>query len=362
MKTFPASQLIINADGSAFHLHLKPEFLADKVILVGDQDRVNIVASFFDEGSIECDVQSREFHTITGKFHGKRISCISTGIGTDNCDIVMNEIDALANIDFATRTEKAEKRSLDIVRIGTCGGMQEDIPLGTFLVSQKSIGFDGVLAFYHDRDKISDLGFEKAFVDFVGYPKKAAVPYVVAANPELVDRIAKDDMMRGCTIASNGFYGPQGRVLRVDLAVSDINEKITDFRYEGQRITNYEMEGSCIAGLALHMGHRAMTVCCVIAQRKIEAANTDYKPRIKELIKTVLDKIFSSHPSIMGVDDRSVDRVKNTAFLLSSEKESNPDFMFFISESKVPIISINNCFAVSTSAISIISSHLSIND
>ena len=171
MKTFPASQLIINADGSAFHLHLKPEFLADKVILVGDQDRVNIVASFFDEGSIECDVQSREFHTITGKFQGKRISCISTGIGTDNCDIVMNEIDALANIDFATRTEKAEKRSLDIVRIGTCGGMQEDIPLGTFLVSQKSIGFDGVLAFYHDRDKISDLGFEKAFVDFVGYPK-----------------------------------------------------------------------------------------------------------------------------------------------------------------------------------------------
>ena len=228
-KVFPASQLIINDDGSAFHLHLKPEFLADKVILVGDQDRVNMVASFFDEGSIECNVQSREFHTITGKFQGKRISCISTGIGTDNCDIVMNEIDALANIDFETRTEKETKRSLDIVRIGTCGGMQEDIPLGTFLVSQKSIGFDGVLAFYHDRDKIADLGFEKAFVDFVGYPKKAAVPYVVAANPELVDRIAKDDMMRGCTIAANGFYGPQGRVLRVDLAVPDINEKITAF-------------------------------------------------------------------------------------------------------------------------------------
>ena len=244
MKHFPASQLIINADGSAFHLHLKPEFLADKIILVGDQDRVNMVASFFDEGSIECDVQSREFHTITGKFQGKRISCISTGIGTDNCDIVMNEIDALANIDFATRTEKAEKRCLDIVRIGTCGGMQEDIPLGTFLVSQKSIGFDGVLAFYKDRDKVADVGFEKALVDFIGYPKKAAVPYVVAANPELVDRIARDDMMRGCTIAANGFYGPQGRVLRVDLAVPDINEKITDFRYEGQRITNYEMEGS----------------------------------------------------------------------------------------------------------------------
>lgn len=291
MKTFPASQLIINDDGSAFHLHLKPEFLADKVILVGDQDRVNMVASFFDEGSIECNVQSREFHTITGKYKGKRISCISTGIGTDNCDIVMNEIDALANIDFATRTEKAEKRQLDIVRIGTCGGMQEDIPLGTFLVSQKSIGFDGVLSFYEGRDTICDLGFEKALVDYIHYPAKAAVPYVVSANAELVDRIAQDDMMRGCTIAANGFYGPQGRVLRVGIAVPDINERISAFRYEGQRITNYEMEGSCIAGLALHMGHRAMTVCCVIAQRKAEAANTDYKPRIKELVRTVLERL-----------------------------------------------------------------------
>ncbi len=291
MKTFPASQLIINGDGSAFHLHLQPQYLADKIILVGDQDRVNIVASFFDEGSIECDVQSREFHTITGRYKGKRISCISTGIGTDNCDIVMNEIDALANIDFATRTEKEEKRSLEIVRIGTCGGMQEDIPLGTFLVSEKSIGFDGVLAFYERRDEVCDLGFEDALAEYIHYPAKAARPYVVAANKELVNRIAGTDMMRGCTIAANGFYGPQGRVLRVPIAVPDINERITAFRYEGQRITNYEMEGSCIAGLALHMGHKAMTVCCVIAQRKAEATNTDYKPRIKELIQTVLERL-----------------------------------------------------------------------
>ena len=290
-RYFPASQLIINDDGSAFHLHLRPEFLADKIILVGDQDRVNMVASFFDEGSIECDIQSREFHTITGKYKGKRISCISTGIGTDNCDIVLNEIDALANIDFTTRTEKEVKRQLEIVRVGTCGGMQEDIPLGTFLVSQKSIGFDGVLAFYDGRDRIADLGFEKALVDFIHYPEKAARPYVVAANPELVDRIARDDMMRGCTIAANGFYGPQGRVLRCDIAVPDINERISDFRYEGQRITNYEMEGSAMAGLSLLMGHKAMTVCCVIAQRKVEAANTDYKPRIKELVQTVLERI-----------------------------------------------------------------------
>ena len=290
-KTFPASQLIINEDGSIFHLHIRPEHLVDKVILVGDQGRVDMVASFFDEGSIECDIQSREFHTITGKYHGKRISCISTGIGTDNCDIVLNELDALANIDFATRTEKDEHRTLEIVRIGTCGGMQEDIPLGTFLVSEKSIGWDGVLAFYEGRDEIADLGFEDALVDFIHYPAKAARPYVVAANPELVNRIAGDDMMRGCTIAANGFYGPQGRVLRCDLAVKEINDLITDFRYEEQRITNYEMEGSAIAGLSLLMGHKAMTVCCVIAQRKVEAANTDYKPRIKQLVQTVLERI-----------------------------------------------------------------------
>ncbi len=288
---FPSSQLIINGDGSIFHLHIRPGHLADKVILVGDQDRVDKVASFFDEGSIECDIRNREFHTITGRYRGKRITCLSTGIGTDNCDIVMNELDALANIDFDTRTEKQQKRSLEIVRVGTCGAMQEDIPLGSFLVSVKSIGFDGVLAFYHDRDRLCDLPFEQALVSAIGYPAKAAVPYVVSANPELVERIAQNDMLRGCTIAANGFYGPQGRVLRVPLAVPDINERISAFRFEGQRITNYEMEGSCIAGMSLHMGHKAMTVCCVIAQRKTEAANTDYQPRITQLIQTVLDRI-----------------------------------------------------------------------
>ncbi len=288
---FPSSQLIINNDGSVFHLHLRPEFLADKIILVGDQDRVNKVAAFFDEGSVECDIRNREFHTMTGRYQGKRITCISTGIGTDNCDIVMNEMDALANIDFRTRTEKERKRSLEIVRVGTCGAMQEDIPLGAFLVSVKSVGFDGVLAFYHDRDKVSDVPFEQALVKAIGYPEKAAVPYVVSADPGLVERIAGTDMLRGCTIAANGFYGPQGRVLRVPLAVPDINDRISAFRFEGQRITNYEMEGSCIAGLALHMGHKAMTVCCVIAQRKTEAANTDYQPRITRLIQTVLDRI-----------------------------------------------------------------------
>lgn len=239
MKTFPASQLIINEDGSAFHLHIRPEHLADKVILVGDQGRVDLVASFFDEGSIECNIQSREFHTITGKYKGKRISCVSTGIGTDNIDIVMNELDALANIDFTTRTEKADKRSLEIVRIGTCGAMQDDIPLGAFLVSQKSIGFDGVLAFYEGRDRIADLGFEQALVEAIHYPRKAAMPYVVKANEALVDRIASTDMLRGCTIAANGFYGPQGRVLRCDLAVKDINERI--IRLPLRRTTHHQL-------------------------------------------------------------------------------------------------------------------------
>lgn len=291
MRTFPASQLIINADGSVFHLHIRPEHLADKVMLVGDQGRVDMAASFFDEGSIECDIQSREFHTITGRYKGKRITVLSTGIGTDNCDIVMNELDALANIDFATREEKAEHRTLELVRVGTTGAMQEDIPLGTFLASEYSLGFDGVLAFYPHRDEISNPDFEKAFTEFVGYPKKAAVPYLVANHPELLDRVAADDMTRGVTIAANGFYGPQGRALRAGLAQENINERISAFRYGNLRITNYEMEGSAIAGLAKLLGHKAMTVCCVIAQRKAEAANTDYKPRVKELVKTVLERI-----------------------------------------------------------------------
>ena len=291
MKTFPPSQLIINDDKSIFHLHLQPQHIAQKIILVGDQDRVNMVASFMDEGSIEGNIQSREFHTITGKYKGKRISCVSTGIGTDNIDIVLNELDALTNIDLETRCEKAEHTSLEIVRIGTCGALQEDIPLGTFLVSQRSIGFDGVLAFYDGRDRIADVDFENALVDFIHYPKKAARPYVVKANEELMNRIAQNDMVKGCTIAANGFYGPQGRVLRCDIAVPDINERISAFRYNGERINNYEMEGSAIAALSLLMGHKAVTVCCVVAQRKREAANTDYKPRIKELVQLVLERI-----------------------------------------------------------------------
>lgn len=289
MKHFPPSELIINSDGSIFHLHLKPEHLADKIILVGDPGRVEAVAAHFD--TRECNISNREFNTVTGTFQGKRITVLSTGIGTDNIDIVVNELDALANIDLVTRTEKPEFRQLTMVRIGTCGGMQPDIPLGSSLISEKSIGFDGMLNFYEGRDKVSDLAFEEALKKHLNWNKQLAAPYVVNADAELVNRIGKNDMIRGVTISANGFYGPQGRVLRIGLADPELNDKIESFRFDKFKITNYEMEGSAIAGLSLLMGHKAMTVCTVIANRRVEAANTDYKPYIANLIKTVLERI-----------------------------------------------------------------------
>lgn len=289
MKQFPPSELIVNSDGSIFHLHVKPEQLADNVILVGDPGRVALVAAYFD--SQECSVSSREFNTITGMYKGKRISVISTGIGTDNIDIVMNELDALANIDLVARVEKPEFRQLNIVRIGTSGGMQPDIPLGSFLISEKSIGFDGMLNFYAGRDEVSDLAFEEAMKKHLNWNPQLAAPYVVDADEELVNRIGQDDMLRGVTISANGFYGPQGRVLRLKLADMQLNDKIESFRFGNYKITNYEMEGSAIAGLSKMMGHKAMTVCCIIANRRVEAANTDYKPFIEKLVTTVLDRI-----------------------------------------------------------------------
>ena len=289
MKHFPPSELILNSDGSIFHLHLKPEQLADNVILVGDPGRVALVAEYFD--TQECSVSSREFNTITGTYKGKRISVISTGIGTDNIDIVMNELDALSNIDLENRTEKKDFRQLTIITIGTSGGMQPEIPLGSFLISEKSIGFDGMLNFYAGRDAVSDLAFERTLKEQLEWNPQLAAPYVVDADEELIQRIGKEDMLRGVTISANGFYGPQGRVLRIDLADMHLNDKIERFRYDRYKITNYEMEGSAIAGLAKLMGHKAMTVCCIIANRRVEAANTDYKPYIEKLVTTVLNRI-----------------------------------------------------------------------
>ena len=280
-KYFASSELIINEDGSVFHLHVKPEWLADKVILVGDPGRVALVASHFENK--ECEVESREFKTITGTYQGKRITVVSTGIGCDNIDIVMNELDALANIDFETREEKPR----------TCGGLQPYTPVGTFVCSEKSIGFDGLLNFYAGRNSVCDLPMERAFLNHMGWSGNmcAPAPYVIDASTELIDRIAQNDMVRGVTIAAGGFFGPQGRELRVPLADPHQNEKIEKFEYNGYRITNFEMESSALAGLSRLMGHKAMTVCMVIANRLIKEANTGYKNTIDTLIKTVLDRI-----------------------------------------------------------------------
>lgn len=286
---FAESELVINGDGSIFHLHLLPEQLADKVILVGDPGRVALVACHFD--SRECEVSNREFNTITGTYKGKRITVLSTGIGCDNIDIVMNELDALANIDFKTRIEKDVHRTLTLVRVGTCGGLQPETPEGTYVASVKSIGLDGLLNFYAGRDDVSDVPLENAFKKAVGWSFKMGNPYVVTASQELVDRVAADDMVKGITVACGGFFGPQGRQLRVPLADPHLNEKIEDFEYKGLKITNFEMESSALAGLAALMGHEALTCCMVIANRRAKRMETDYKGDIDGLITMVLDRI-----------------------------------------------------------------------
>lgn len=288
-KYFAESELIINADGSVFHLHIKPEQLADKVILVGDPGRVSLVASHFEK--VECDIQSREFHTITGTYQGKRISVVSTGIGCDNIDIVMNELDALANIDFSTRHEKSPLKSLTLVRLGTCGGLQEYTPEGTYIASEKSIGFDGLLNYYAGRNEACDLEFEEAFKKHMDWNPQKGAPYVIDSDKETLNRVAGDDMVRGVTIACGGFFGPQGRELRIPLADPKQNEKIENFEYNGYRITNFEMESSALAGLAKLMGHKAMTCCMVIANRRAQKANVEYKNSIDGLIQIVLDRI-----------------------------------------------------------------------
>lgn len=294
--TYADSELIINSDGSCFHLHVLPEQLADTVILVGDPGRVDLVASHFENR--ECCVENREFRTITGTYRtqegiAKRISVVGTGIGCDNIDIVINELDALANIDFATRDDHPNHRQLTIVRIGTCGGLHEDLPTGTFIASQKSLGFDGLLNFYAGRNEVCDLNFEKAFLKHMQWTGTQCIahPYCIDNNAELLEQIARDDMVRGVTIACGGFYGPQGRRLRIPLADPEQNAKIQAFRHNGLRFTNFEMESSAVAGLSALLGHRALTVCMVVANRKAKAANTDYKNSIDKLITTVLERI-----------------------------------------------------------------------
>ncbi len=288
-KQFSPSELIINPDGSIFHLHLKPSQVAHKVILMGDPSRVDLVASHFDQQ--ECEVQSREFHTITGTYRGKRITALSTGIGCDNIDIVLTELDALVNIDFETRTVKPQLTSLEIVRVGTCGGLQPETPLGTFIASQKSIGFDGLLNFYKGRNEVCDLELERQFTAHMHWNPQLCAPYVIDANPQLLSRIAADDMVRGITISCGGFFGPQGREVRIPLADPDQNAKVESFSYQGLKITNYEMESSAVAGMSRLLGHKAMTCCMVIANRRAGTANAGYKASIDDLIQLVIDRI-----------------------------------------------------------------------
>ena len=282
------SELIINGDGSVFHLHMRPEQLADNVILVGDPGRVDMVAEFLTD--IEFRNASREFVSTTGRYNGKRFTVLSTGIGCDNIDIVMNELDALANIDFTTREIKPVKRSLNILRIGTCGAIQKDIPLCSFVFSHVSVGCDGLLNWYADRDRIAMPGIEEAFKEHVHWAKHLPDPCFVMASEKLIDKFA-DCTVKGMTISASGFYGPQGRILRMPLAMPDMLDDFESFEYDGRRITNFEMEGSAVAGIARHLGHNAGTVCCVIANRHIGSSNPDYKPQVRKLVELCLQKL-----------------------------------------------------------------------
>jgi len=287
----PESELIINSDGSAFHIHVRPEQLADKVILVGDPGRVEMFRPLFDE--IECGNASREFVWITGKYKGVRFTVLSTGIGTDNIDIVMTELDALANIDFKTREPKPTHRTLDVLRIGTCGAIQPEIPLGSFIFSHVSIGCDGLLNWYEGRDSIALLDFEEAFKKHVHWNKHLPDPYFVRASDKLIS-LFSDCTVKGMTVSASGFYGPQGRVVRQGLAMPDMLRDFESFEYGGYKITNFEMEGSALAGLSAKLGHNAGTVCCAIAHRYLKDANTDYKPRVNELVRLCLDRLASA--------------------------------------------------------------------
>lgn len=284
----PDSELILNADGSVFHLHIHPDDVADNVILVGDPDRADLVASFFSK--INVDVQNREFRTRTGLFNGKGVTVVSTGIGTDNIDIVVNELDAAVNIDLEKRVEKERKRSLNLIRIGTSGALQADIEVGQPVISEMAIGFDGMINFYRDRNKVSNLEMEAAFKKYMNWNPLLSSPYFVNSSPELLNKVGFD-MRKGITISAPGFYGPQGRVLRLPIQDAKINDKITAFEYNGHKITNYEMECSAIYGLAAMMGHNAITVCSIIANRLNKRAASSYKGSMKDLIETVLQRL-----------------------------------------------------------------------
>ena len=287
-RVIPSSELIINSDGTIFHLHLKPEQLADTVIMVGDPARVAMIAAYFD--SVECEASNREFKSVTGSYKGKRMTVMSTGIGIGNIDISVTELDALANIDFATRTIKSDFRRLTLVRLGTSGALQADIEVGDIIFARTSVGFDSLLGYYAGRNEVCDLEMERSFMEHTQWSNVLAPPYFIDADQELWEHF-KDSVKEGITIAAPGFYAPQGRYVRLQPADCNLNEKIESWRYDGRRITNFEMEGSALAGLAKLMGHRATTICTIIAQRVAKQAQPEYKPFVERMIRMALDKL-----------------------------------------------------------------------
>ncbi len=286
-----SSELIINADGSIFHLHLKPEQIADNIILVGDPRRVELIGKLLTD--IEFQVENREFVSTTGKYNNQRVTIVSTGIGTDNIDIVVNELDALANINLVTREINPTHRKLNFVRIGTSGGLQDFLDVNSFVISRKAIGFDGLLNFYANRNSVSDLPFEEAFKIHTGWGKQLTSPYVVDCSEILLNKLHREDTIAGVTISAPGFYGPQGRVLRLPLADPLLNEKIESFSFEEYKITNFEMECSAIYGLSKLLGHEALTICLIIANRLKKEANSNYHQSMETLIRLVLDRLTS---------------------------------------------------------------------
>ena len=287
-RIFESSELILNPDGSAFHLHIKPGELGKYVLLVGDPGRVDLISSFFDDKLHSSS--NREFYSVTGTYSGIKITALSTGIGTDNIDIVLNELDALVNIDFNTRQRKDQTESLNLIRIGTSGAIQDDIEPGSFVVSKAVIGFDGVLNFYKLRNDVCNLNLEKEFRKHSTWPEILPAPYCVNVDTELYD-IFKREFISGITISANGFYAPQGRELRAEIAFPDMFNNFHKFRFNSDRITNFEMECSALYGLSRIFGHRALTVCAIIANRSKKTYLGDYSAAISKLIKTVLSGI-----------------------------------------------------------------------
>jgi uridine phosphorylase len=283
--SFQPSELILNGDGSIFHLKLFPGDLADTIILVGDPGRVAMVSALFD--SIEVRRSNREFVSHTGTYRQRRITVLSTGIGTDNVDIVLNELDALANIDLAERRLRPEHKSLRLVRIGTTGGLQPDIPMDSFILSRYAAGFDAVLNFYAGRNKVADLDMEDAFRQHTNWHSLLPHPYFVRSSDDLFG-LFPVEMNHGITISAPGFYGPQGRYIRLRPLDPFLNRKLESFRYKGLRITNYEMESSALFGLSRLLGHQAVTVCVMIANRATMEFTADYKGVVNKLIKFTL--------------------------------------------------------------------------